>query len=86
MNIRQTHTFAILELSPSAYREIYEKLRAAHYTHAFIVEENGQTVIDLNGIAVISNSPEPGPVIQPEPPVQQSSGPDNPFARLGGRS
>lgn len=45
--IRQTHTYAILELSKAAVDEISEKLREAGYDHAF---HDG--VVDMHGIAV----------------------------------
>lgn len=48
MTIRQTHTFAELELSKAAYDEIATKLRAAGYDHAFI--DDG--IIDMHGIGV----------------------------------
>lgn len=48
MGIRQTHTYAVLELTKAAYDEIASKLRDAGYTHAF--GENG--VIDMQGIGV----------------------------------
>ena len=43
-----TYTYAILEISPAAYREIREKLEAAGYQHAF--EPDG--AIDMHGIAL----------------------------------
>jgi hypothetical protein len=46
-----TYTYVILDLSPEAYREIAEKLRAAGYDQAFH-ESDGRTVIDMHGIAV----------------------------------
>lgn len=46
--LRVTHTYAILDLSPAAYDEIAEKLRAAGYDHSFH-EDN---IIDMHGIAV----------------------------------
>jgi len=51
MGIRQTHTFAILELTPAAFEEIKTKLAAAGYQHAFI-EEDDKLVIDMHGIGV----------------------------------
>lgn len=48
MGIRQTRTYATLELSREAYDEIAAKLRAAGYDHSFM--ENG--VIDMHGIGV----------------------------------
>lgn len=50
-NLKQTHTYVILELSPSAYQEIFDKLKEAGYDHAFH-EDEGVTVIDMQGIAV----------------------------------
>jgi len=51
MNIKQTHTFSILELSSVAYEEIKSKLIEAGWGHV-IMEEDGKEVIDMNGIAV----------------------------------
>jgi hypothetical protein len=49
-----THTYAELELSPAAYDEIAEKLKAAGYDHSFMVGEdvNGHDTIDMHGIGV----------------------------------
>lgn len=46
--MRSTHTYVILELSESAYREIREKLESAGYQHA--IASNG--TIDMHGIGV----------------------------------
>lgn len=46
-----TYTYVILDLSPDAYREISEKLRAAGYDQAFH-KSDGRQVIDMHGIAV----------------------------------
>ena len=43
-----THTYAIMELSDAAYREIAEQMRAAGYDHAFGADGE----IDMHGIAV----------------------------------
>jgi hypothetical protein len=51
---RQTHTYAILEVSDDAYHEIAGKLRAAGYDHAF--HEDG--AIDMHGIALAPQSGE----------------------------
>lgn len=48
MGVRQTHTYAELELSKAAYDEIAKKLRDAGYDHAFM--EDG--TIDMHGIGV----------------------------------
>lgn len=45
---RQTHTLAVLELTPRAYQEISHKLTEAGYAHAF----NDDGTIDMNGIGV----------------------------------
>jgi hypothetical protein len=44
-----THTYAILEISSAAFKEIKEKLEAAGYHHVFC--EDG-TVMDMHGIAL----------------------------------
>jgi hypothetical protein len=46
-------TYAILNVSQSAYDEIREKLQTAAYDHAF--HENG--VIDMHGIALQTDNP-----------------------------
>lgn len=51
--MRQTHTFAVLELSQSAYLEIRKLLEDAGYQHAFTTSD-GRPVIDMQGIAVAS--------------------------------
>lgn len=48
-----TYTYAILDVSPAAYAEIEQKLRAAGYDHAFH-EQHGVVVIDMQGIALRS--------------------------------
>lgn len=50
-----THTYALLELSQSAYDEIAGKMRDAGYGHAFDKEEGA---IDMHGIGV-SRAAEP---------------------------
>jgi hypothetical protein len=52
-----TYTFAILDLSPAAYWEIRQKLRAAGYDHA-IDDADGGT-IDMHGLAVKSTPADP---------------------------
>lgn len=49
-----THTYAMLEVSASAYDEIAEKLKAAGYDHAFMVGEdvNGHSTIDMQGLGI----------------------------------
>jgi hypothetical protein len=53
VSTRQTHTYAVLKVSQSAYDEIREKLQTAAYDHAF--HENG--IIDMHGIALQTNNP-----------------------------
>lgn len=48
MTARQTHTYALLEVSAASYDEIKTKLQAAGYGHAFL--SNG--TIDMHGIGV----------------------------------
>lgn len=48
-----TRTYVILEVSPSAFAEIEQKLRAASYGHAFATDE-GRLTIDMHGIALQS--------------------------------
>ncbi len=55
MAIRQTHTYAELEVSAEAYAEIAEKLLKAGYDHVFEfsgvgIENRG--AIDMHGIAL----------------------------------
>lgn len=49
MHLRQTHTFATLEISPKAFAEIKRKLKAVKYDHAFVDE-----AIDMHGIGLVS--------------------------------
>ena len=46
-----TYTYAILDISNAAYKEIKQKLEAAGYHHAFQKDED-RTVIDMRGIAL----------------------------------
>lgn len=46
-----TYTYAILDVSAEVYAEIEEKLQAAGYAQAFH-EDDGDTVIDMHGIAL----------------------------------
>lgn len=49
--LRQTHTYAILEVSGPVYEEIRQKLKDAGYRHAFHFNE-GRELIDMGGIAL----------------------------------
>jgi len=46
-DLRQTHTFATLEVSQAVFDEIEKKLREAGYDHAFV-----DGLIDMHGIAL----------------------------------
>lgn len=50
----QTHTYATLEVSPAAHAEILGKLQAAGYQDQ-IHEEDGQVLIDMHGIALVTS-------------------------------
>jgi hypothetical protein len=52
---RQTHTFALLEVSPFCFDEIADKLREVGYTHALLDDE---TKIDMHGIALVAEKKE----------------------------
>jgi hypothetical protein len=62
MRLTSTHTFVELEISPAAWQEIAEKLRAAGYDHAFADDRT----IDMHGIALVRNE---APAEDPEPEV-----------------
>jgi hypothetical protein len=49
-----THTYVTLEVSHSAFAEIYAKLEAAGYDHALNVD-----LIDMHGIALVPGPPTP---------------------------
>lgn len=53
-----SHTYALLELSYKAYQEIFEKMKAAGYDHAFGYDGE----IDMHGIAIIQT-----PIVQQSP-------------------
>jgi hypothetical protein len=55
-----TYTYAILEVSPQAYRQIREKLEAAGHQHAF----HGD-LIDMHGIAIKAIVPKATPALDP---------------------
>lgn len=49
--LRQTRTYAVMEVSAPVYQEIAGKLREAEYSHAFIGD--GETdQLDMHGIAL----------------------------------
>ena len=50
--MRATHTYALLQVSPAAYAEIRDQLKAAEYEHAFH-KDDGREVIDMHGLALL---------------------------------
>lgn len=58
MSIRQTRTYAILEITKRAFTEIATKLRDAGYNQAFHENAGHGLVIDMHGIAVATAQPE----------------------------
>jgi hypothetical protein len=50
--LRTTYTYAVLEVSKEAYKEIMDKLITAGYGHVFHKDSDGGTVIDMHGIAL----------------------------------
>lgn len=67
MTIRQTHTYAELEVSAATFDEIAGKLKAAGYDHAFMegIHENG-TAIDMQGIGLTQPVRSAEPVGSPQ--------------------
>lgn len=64
MSTRQTHTYAVLKVSQSAYDEIRQKLQTAAYDHAFYSDG----IIDMQGIAILPEDMNLGkayPVVDP---------------------
>ena len=59
--MRSTHTFALMEVSPSTFEEVREKLAAAGYDHA-LISEGGKLHLDMQGVAF---------VLQDAPPVER---------------
>jgi hypothetical protein len=54
MNLRQTHTYAKLVVSPACYNEIMHLLQEAGYDHAFH-PDGDKVLIDMHGIALARN-------------------------------
>jgi hypothetical protein len=54
--MRSTYTYALLDVSAAAYREIREKLEAAGYQHA-LHEDDGVIVLDMHGVALRQEPP-----------------------------
>lgn len=57
--LRTTHSFAIMEVSQSAYDEIKAKLEEAGYDHAVWEEGDDGTLLAMNGIALALERPKP---------------------------
>jgi len=78
--VRTTHTYAVLEISPEAYREIRERLEAAGYQHAFhrhvhevtrggaLEGEVSYEAIDMHGIALRADDGRPVVLSVPDQP------------------
>lgn len=61
-DIRQTHTFVELDLSPEAFEEIRRKLADAGYHHCFVDSTDDDSLrLDMHGIAVKSDEWEKDP-------------------------
>ena len=53
-----THTYAILEVSREAFKEIADKLKE-HYAHAFHYDKKRRTIlIDMAGLALAPEAQE----------------------------
>lgn len=50
--IRQTHTYAILEVDETTYADVRARLAAVGYEHTFHEERKHGEVIDMHGIAL----------------------------------
>lgn len=48
-----THTLAHMEVSATAFDEIQQKLEAAGYDHAILVERDEPTMLDMSGIGLV---------------------------------
>jgi hypothetical protein len=64
-SLRQTHTFATLEVAGSTYDEIREKLKSAGYEHAFV-----DGAIDMHGIGLVREGDETREQSRQEPILQ----------------
>lgn len=66
--MRQTHTYAVMEVSPRAYAEIAARLKAAGYEAAFHDDRDHGVVLDMHGIAV--GREHKGAVTESEPGIR----------------
>ncbi|MGH7166521.1 MAG: hypothetical protein ACREIS_13470 [Nitrospiraceae bacterium] len=55
--IRTTYTYAIMVLSPAAYREVRQNLVDAGYDHSIQEGSEGE-VLDMHGIALMESEEE----------------------------
>lgn len=55
-----TRTYATLEVSDVAFKEIHDKLAAAGYDHAFHRDASGMITIDMHGIGLQSAGGDDG--------------------------
>lgn len=60
--ITHTYTYAVLEVSSSAFDEIHAKLEAAGYAHAFHEDKEHGVVIDMHGIGLAKSPPASDPI------------------------
>jgi hypothetical protein len=56
MSHTTTHTFAFVKVSKKTFTEIEDILVRAGYQNQ-ILEENGEKVIDMNGLALVTKEP-----------------------------
>lgn len=59
MTLRQTHTYAVLDVPPTVYAAVRALLRRAEYSHAIHQQPDGE-VIDLHGLALRAAGGDPG--------------------------
>lgn len=57
--IKQTHTYASLEVSENTYREIFIKLQMAGYSENILIDfSTGEEQIIMQGIALVPETKE----------------------------
>lgn len=59
--LRQTRTYAVLEVPDALYQFVHDKLEKAGYDHTFD-EHGGKPVIDMSGIALAPSAEDPQPI------------------------
>lgn len=55
MSFKTTHTFAVLEVSESTFKEIHDKLKE-HYSDQIFNGTDGNLVIDMHGVGIQQGS------------------------------